>query len=212
MPCKICTFDTIPWHNSALNTLYHFCPHCECISLDTSLYLPPHLEKKIYDHHHNSLENEGYVRMFEAFLDFFWEEMSCRKTALDFGSGPTPVLSVLLQRRGLDVEGYDKFYQPNDTFKEHSYDLITSTEVFEHLQDPLNTLSFLTERLNEGGIIALMTLFHPQESSAFFMWWYRRDKTHITFFTPKTIQIMAKMCGLEMIKTDEKRIAILKKR
>ena len=71
MPCKICTFDTILWHNSALNTLYHFCPHCECISLDTSLYLSPHLEKKIYDHHHNSLENEGYVRMFEAFLDFF---------------------------------------------------------------------------------------------------------------------------------------------
>lgn len=213
MSCKICHHDTKSYQNTLSPSLYHYCPRCECIALDGAFTVSASQEKHQYDQHNNSLENEGYVQMFEDFLDYFWEELEHKTPkALDFGSGPTPVLSVLMQRRGANVTCYDKFYHPDKDFKTHRFTLITSTEVFEHLDNPLQTLMVLTEHLASGGHIALMTLFHDNNMDHFWTWWYRRDPTHITFFTPKTIEVLADFCGLDLIKTDGKRIAVLKKR
>jgi len=212
MNCKICKSNTLRLEDAALKKIYYYCPHCEYISLDPTSILSLTEEKKAYDHHQNSLENEGYVQMFENFLDFFWTEITCKKEFLDFGSGPTPVLSELLKRRGATVTCYDKFYQPNTPFKQHSYDAITSTEVFEHLKDPLSVLSLFHGILKPQGIVALMTLFHANNQTHFKEWWYKRDPTHITFYTPKTIAIMADICGFEVVKCDERRIIILRKK
>jgi len=212
MTCKICNFDTIPWEDSQTKKTYHYCQNCECVSLDSVYYLSLIDEKKAYGNHHNSLENEGYVQMFENFLDFFWEEITCNKKCLDFGSGPTPVLSELLMRRGAQVTCYDKFYHPDTSFEQHRYDFITSTEVFEHLSDPLSILSLFHRILTPNGIVALMTLFHQNSASHFEGWWYKRDHTHITFYTPKTIAMMAEKCGFDIIKCDDKRIVVLRKR
>jgi len=211
MTCKICNFDTICWEDIPLKKFY-YCPHCECIHLDSMHMLSLTDEKKAYDHHQNSLENEGYVQMFENFLDFFWKDIPCKEECLDFGSGPTPVLSELLKRRGTHVTCYDKFYQPDTHFKQHHYDFITSTEVFEHLSDPLSALLLFHYILKPKGIVALMTLFHSNNQADFKDWWYRRDHTHITFYTPKTIAIMADKCGFEIVKCDEKRVVVLCKR
>jgi 2-polyprenyl-3-methyl-5-hydroxy-6-metoxy-1,4-benzoquinol methylase len=158
------------------------------------------------------MENQGYVQMFENFLDFFWDELTCKENALDFGSGPTPVLSEVLKKRHINVDCYDKFYQPAEIFQHKTYDLITSTEVFEHLEAPLETLTDLSTHVKSGGIVALMTLFHANDHRQFLEWWYKRDKTHITFFTPKTIRVMAEKSGFDVIKEDGRRIAVLKKR
>ena len=213
MLCKICFHHTKSCENAQFPHLYYYCPNCEGIFLDKAFWVDEQHEKKQYDQHNNSLENEGYVQMFEKFLDFFWKDLTCKTpNVLEFGSGPTPVLSHLLQKRGAIVTCYDKFYHPNEAFKTDTYDLITSTEVFEHLDNPLQTLTLLTEHLQSGGHIALMTLFHDNTMEGFWKWWYRRDPTHITFFTPKTIEILANQCGLDLVKTDSKRVALLKKR
>lgn len=212
MKCKICDCDTKSFDDPQLKKQYHSCQNCECIALDPTYYLSLEKENALYNNHNNSLENEGYVKMFEDFLDYFWDELSSREKALDFGSGPTPVLSQLLQRRGVNVDCYDKFYQPLKCFETQSYDFITSTEVFEHLDDPQATLTLLSNHLKPKGIIALMTLFHQNDQDHFLTWWYRRDPTHIIFYTPKTFEILAKKCGLALIKTDGKRIAVLQKR
>ncbi len=128
--------------------------------------------------------------MFDDFLDYSIENLHV-KSVLDFGSGPTPVLAELLKKRGLRVEYFDKFYQPNEIYKNKKYDLIASTEVFEHLENPKKILKFLTSHLEPDGIIAIMTLFHSNKIDDFLKWWYRRDPTHITFFTPKSIEVMA---------------------
>ncbi|MCD8545556.1 MAG: class I SAM-dependent methyltransferase [Sulfurospirillum cavolei] len=143
---------------------------------------------------------------------FFWDTLHVKESLLDFGSGPTPVLSELLHRRNVRVDCYDKWYQPKKIYTDRIYDGITSTEVFEHLDDPIAILNELNIHLHQGGIVALMTLFHPKMQADFFQWWYRRDPTHITFYTPKTIGIMAEQCGFEMIKDDGRRIAVLRKR
>lgn len=213
MLCKICLSATNMWEKSHFTQRYFYCSHCELIAQEETCNVSLEREKQQYDQHHNSLENEGYVTMFETFLDFFWNEFTCKDiSCLDFGSGPTPVLSTLLQRRGASVDCYDKFYQPQRVFENKMYDLITSTEVFEHLDNPVKTLNVLAQHLKPQGYIALMTLFHDNSMEHFWKWWYRRDPTHITFYTPKTIAILADTCGLTVVKTDKKRIIVLQKR
>ena len=211
MTCKICDCDTKSLNDPELQKQFHRCPNCQCIMLDPHYYLSAEKENSLYNNHQNSLENAGYVKMFEDFLDYFWNDLTCKEKALDFGSGPTPVLAELLRRRGVSVDCYDKFYQPIECFKNQTYDFMTSTEVFEHLEDPVATLSLLSQHLKPKGIIALMTLFHTNDEAFFLKWWYRRDPTHITFYTPHTLEVLAQKCGLELLKTDGKRIVILKK-
>lgn len=212
MLCKLCTSATNLWQHSSFEQHYAYCPQCELIAQEESYNVSLEREKQQYDQHHNTLENEGYVAMFETFLDFFWHDFTCKDiSCLDFGSGPTPVLSTLMHKRGANVDYYDKFYQPKRVFEGKSYDLITSTEVFEHLNHPLETLMLLAHHLKPQGYIALMTLFHDNSMENFWKWWYRRDPTHITFYTPKTLDFLAQACGLKLIRSDGKRIALLQK-
>lgn len=213
MKCTICNTTTQSFDDLELKKTFYQCPNCELIFLDKKFHVNLQDEKTLYDFHNNSFEDLGYVKMFENFLDFFWKDIKNKtKTALEFGSGPGPVLYELLKRKDLEVDCYDKFYQPNKVYENKKYDLITSTEVFEHLEDPKGVLTLLTSHLNEGGVIALMTLFHTNKQSEFLKWWYRRDPTHITFFTPKSIEELAIECGLNVIKHDSKRVIVLQKK
>lgn len=211
MKCKICNEKVSPFFDAQLNKTYYHCDNCEVVFLDKIYYITQDAEKTQYNNHNNSLENEGYVQMFESFLDFFWEDLENQPTlALDFGCGPGPVLQVLLKRRGLTCNIYDKFYQPKKIYENQYYDLITSTEVFEHLQDPIEVLSLFKKHLRPKGYVALMSLFHSNKQEDFLKWWYRRDPTHIIFFRAKTFEILARKCGFEVIKTDNKRIVLLR--
>jgi hypothetical protein len=210
MKCKICNQNTQKFKNISLKKEYYHCINCECIFLDELFFVSPTKEKSQYDQHNNSLEDKGYVKMFEDFLDFFWEDIKdTTHLALDFGSGPGPVLETLIQKRDVSCDIYDKFYQPLKIYENKKYDLITSTEVFEHLKNPKETLEFFKNHLNKNGHIALMTLFHSNDKEEFLNWWYPRDPTHITFFTPKTFEVLASSCGLKVVKTDKKRVILL---
>lgn len=211
MKCKICNHETVQFFDKQLNKTYSHCPFCEAIFLDETFFVTQEKEKSQYDNHNNSLDNKGYVQMFEDFLDFFWNQFEkTPQNALDFGCGPGPVLQTLLEKRGLTCNIYDKFYQPEKIYENNVYDLITCTEVFEHLSNPKETLLFFKKHLNLNGYVALMTLFHTNNEEDFLKWWYRRDPTHITFFTPKTFEVLANMCGFEVVKTDYKRVIVLK--
>jgi len=212
MKCLTCNTITESFEDTELAKHYHHCLTCQLIFLDKKYFVTNQNEKKQYDHHNNSLEDIGYVNMFENFLDFFWEDIKKdTTTALDFGSGPEPVLAELIKRRDLHVEHYDKFYQTDKIYENKKFDLITSTEVFEHLENPKSILKLFAKHLNDNGTIALMTLFHTNKREDFLKWWYRRDPTHITFFTPTSIEVLAKECGLKVVKHDSKRVIVLKK-
>ena len=210
--CKICNNTVSPIEDKKKSLCYYRCSSCGFISLDDAQRVNEIREKKQYDQHNNSLENEGYVAMFEEFIDLsIAPYIKNIQTALDFGSGPTPVFSELLKRRGLEVDIYDLFYAPKKVYETKSYDLITSTEVFEHLSKPLEILELLTKHLNTQGYIVLMTKFPPKDDDAFLKWWYRRDPTHISFFTPKSFEIMAEKVGLKLLKTMNSNIAVFQK-
>lgn len=211
--CKICNSFVKKIEDKERLVDYYRCSFCGFVFLDDNHRVDREREKSQYDQHNNSLENEGYVRMFEEFIGLsFAPYLENIKTVLDFGSGPTPVFSELLKRRGLEVDIYDIFYAPQKVYETKSYDLITSTEVFEHLSEPLKIFKLLSQHLNSNGYIAIMTKFPPKEDSEFLKWWYRRDPTHISFFTPKSFEIMAKKVGLELLKTINGNIALFQKK
>ncbi len=208
MKCKICNNATKTICNN--NIFYESCSTCQAIILQKSFIVSDKREKAQYENHNNSFESKGYVEMFEKFLNYFWQNLAKNATdALDFGSGPGPVLAQIMENRALHVDIYDKFYQPKKIYLDRKYDLITSTEVFEHLQNPLDTLHLFKKHLKKGGLIAIMTLFHDNNEENFWNWWYRRDPTHILFYTPKTFEVMADMCGLKILKCDDRRVVVL---
>jgi len=129
-------------------------------------------------------------------------------TILDYGSGPSPVLATILKKQGYNTDIYDPYYAPQEPSKQ--YDLITSTEVFEHLRNPLETLTHIKELLKSNGYLAIMTKFLPA-SKDFRAWRYKDDTTHISFYSPKTFSQIAKLLGLSVIKHNNEDTIILAK-
>ncbi len=208
--CKICGSKTSVLPDRQLNRIYHLCGRCDYISLDDRCRVPPAVEKRRYLEHNNTMANQGYVRMFQEFIAAAILPYRDRiTTALDFGCGPEAVLAALLRREGWVVDIYDPFFAPEQVYRGKRYHLITATEVFEHLHEPLKTAALLKEHLAPQGILAIMTLFHPQDPGQFLNWWYRHDCTHTGFFTPRTFSVLAQRLKLRLLWANQKNICVL---
>lgn len=209
MKCKICNNNKVE-EIIIDKKKYYKCQYCEFIFIDSSHLLKAEDEVAQYNLHNNSIENTGYTNMFEDFISKAITPFIKEGKALDFGSGPGPVLSELLSRKGFQVSIYDPFYAPN--LPEEKFDLISSTEVFEHFIDPLKNIELILSLLKEDAYLAIMTNFHPNNNEIFKNWWYRRDPTHISFFTKKTFEYLAKKYNLKYIFSNDKNISTFKKR
>ncbi len=211
--CKICGSETRELYDTQMKDCYHVCPVCQYIFLDNGGYVSGEDEKERYLEHNNSYENQGYRTFLEDFLEqavFPYGENFVR--ALDFGSGPEPVLSrIMREKYGIKTDIYDLHFSPERVHIDKKYDLIVATEVLEHLKDPVEILKELSACLYKGGLLSVMTLFHYNNDEAFLGWHYRRDKTHIGFFTAKTLEVLGRKANLSLIHTDGKRCASFKK-
>ena len=170
---------------------------------DAAAFLAPDEEKVQYDLHENTSENLGYVAMFERFIDSVIAPFIPPTRVLDFGCGPGPVLIERLRRRGYDAVGYDPFYNPNQTRLNTRYPLVVATEVFEHFNTPLKSITLLDALLDVNGYLAIMTRLRPSEDKAFLDWWYRRDSTHVAFYTIEAFKQLAKQFHWRLVYSDE---------
>ncbi|MDY0124403.1 class I SAM-dependent methyltransferase [Sulfurimonas sp.] len=211
--CKICSSDTTSITDAKTKKIYHKCPECRYISLHEAFYVDEEREKKHYDKHHNTLESLGYVKMFEDLVEeFVLPYKSEIRSALDFGCGEGEVLPIVLQRNGVACDRYDLFYFPHKVYEGKKYDLIASTEVFEHLSSPLEVFKKLLSHLEKDGYLLIMSAFHPDNDEEFLKWWYIRDVTHIGFFNIKTFEYMAQTFGVTIIKHNFKNIILFQNR
>jgi len=107
---------------------------------------------------------------------------------------------------------YDLFYAPEKIYEGRTYDLITCTEVIEHLEDPLVHFQTMKEALNENGILAIMTQFHRNDVEHFRTWHYMRDRSHIAFYRRKTLEKITEIIGLEMIYCNDRNYATFRRK
>lgn len=194
--------------------VYHRCPYCELITLDASSHPSSEEAFKEYSMHENSSSDPRYLAYFRAFVeDAVLPFAGEGRRALDFGSGPSPVLAFLLDGEyGYQTDCYDLFFSPEKVYLDRSYDLITSTEVAEHIADPLAFFQLLSSLLAPGGVLSVMTLLHPRNEEEFLEWYYIRERSHITFYSLKTLEHLASMTGLSLLYSDKIRYACFGKR
>ena len=211
MNCHICNRLTKSFNHKKTNITYYHCTSCEYIFKSPTCYQDLETQKERYNLHENNEEDEGYRAYFQRFLDFVLPHLENVQTALDFGCGRTSLLAQLLEDEGIACDYYDPIYHPDTLDEKKKYDLIVSTEVFEHLHQPREVFERLLEKLNSGGYLAIQTEFHSNEQASFEKWWYPKDPTHIVFFRAKTFRVLSEMYGCQFVVDNAKNMVLIKK-
>ncbi|MBO8167902.1 MAG: class I SAM-dependent methyltransferase [Thermoanaerobacteraceae bacterium] len=209
MECILCRYPAKVIKGTQ-KTYYH-CSNCDLIFLDERFLVDSETEKSRYLEHDNTLENAGYVNMFNKFIaNAVIPYTSGHRHVLDFGSGPGPVLKVLLERQGFTVEIYDPYFAPRKFSGADKFDIITCTEVIEHIYTPRETWEFFCVHLKPGGLLAMMTLFHRYPEQ-FQNWWYKEDITHVAFYSKRTFSWITEHYPLKLFYIDSKNTLTLQR-
>lgn len=196
LKCILCNSESVSTLGLNKTRQFLHCQLCDLIFVPESFHLLPSEEADRYRLHNNTLLNEGYVRMFLEKISLIHQYCPDVDSALDYGCGPQPVLAELMRREGFDCDAYDPYFFP--AFPERSYDLVISTEVFEHFRDIKAELFNIHSILNPGGFLAVMTSFHDTIKD-FRDWWYISDPTHICFFGKRTFDWISAEFGFKII-------------
>jgi len=207
--CPLCNTNQKLAFLSDAEREYYRCSCCDLIFVPREYHLSEYKEKARYDYHNNDPDDLRYRNFFNQLLMPLLAILPSNSYGLDFGSGPGPTLSLMLEKCGHKVDLYDKFYAQNDAVFQNRYDFITATEVVEHLPNPLKDLEVLVKILQKGGILAIMTeIVSPQLD--FTNWYYKNDPSHVCFYSEKTFLYLANLLGLEIVTLSE-RVIILRK-
>jgi len=213
MECPLCYYpSTKNFFRSEIRD-YLLCPQCGLIFVPPRFFLPKDEEVARYLEHQNSLESEGYVNMFQEKIDAVAKICPRAKTALDYGCGYEPVLTALLSRAGYRAEGYDANFFPQRGLNS-IYDLVISTETFEHFKEPGKEIKTIRSLLAPAGFMAVMTRQYPEKDGgpdavSFRNWYYQRDPTHICFYSAKTFAWIARSNGFKILYDNGKDFIIL---
>ena len=211
MKCQLCNKKTQSFIDRKTNIKYYQCADCEYIYKSPEYHQDLSTQKERYNLHENDENDAGYQAYFKRFLAFILPLVAQPETALDFGCGRSSLLALLLEKEGISCDYFDPIYHPNTLDENKKYELIVSTEVFEHLHQPREVFESLLGRLEKGGFLALQTQFHPNDSEAFKKWYYHQDPTHIVFFTAQTFKVLCKEYGVGFIKDNGKNMLLIQK-
>lgn len=212
--CPLC-FSLSNFFQEGENREYYLCPCCSMIFVPVCYFLSLEQETKRYREHENSIENKGYVAMFESAIDQIKNSCNNVHSILDYGCGYEPVLKTLLERHGYKTDIYDEKFFP-DLNLQKNYDLIISTETFEHFKYPGKELDRLTSLISPSGYLAIMTQFYSFKNKTtskelFKGWYYKRDPTHIVFYSDQTFEWIADHYELKIVFNNNKNFVILQK-
>lgn len=211
MNCHICHKHTSSFLDEKTDIIYYHCKACEYIFKSSECYQSFDTQKERYDLHTNDENDLGYKAYFQRFLDFTLPLVGQPETALDFGCGESSILSKMLEDEGVNCDYYDPIYHPNTLNDSKKYDLIVSTEVFEHLHQPKVVFESLLERLNKGGYLAIQTEFHSNNVEKFKQWWYPGDPTHIVFFRAQTFRVLCEQNACKYVTDNNKNMLVIQK-
>ena len=215
MKCPLCAYHNTSLLLEADLREYWSCPKCFIIFVPPKFFIPQKEEVRRYLEHDNHLGNEGYVKMFQQKINVIKKECPEIRTILDYGCGYEPVLKAMLEHEGYQVDVYDLNFFPNEKPK-NKYDLVISTETFEHIKNPNKALTHIIPKISNRGYLAVMTRFYPLNNltlclDSFSKWYYKRDPTHVGFYSQKTFSWIAGKFELKVCHDNKFDFIIFKK-
>ena len=206
MNCLLCHKDSNPFE---LDT--YLCSECGLVFKNPETFNSDEKDFERYSTHNNNSSDQGYLDFLGKFVNPLKLFVPESFNALDFGCGPGPTLSLLLEKIGGVTFNYDPLFYPDaQLLIPEYYDVVVSTEVVEHFKTPRHDWQTLIDLVKNNGIIAIMTLFYSPEID-YKKWWYKNDHTHIVFYQQKTLEFLAREFNLEILYNDKKSIIIFKK-
>lgn len=189
---------------------YFNCPDCGLLFLLPSYFLELSFEKAQYDLHENDILDPRYQDFMEPLVSELLRN-NPGASGLDFGCGPTSVLTHLLQNQKIQVSLFDKFYFPDKDVLDRKYDFIFASEVVEHFQEPQKEWELLGGLLKDDGILVVGTSLWDDVPDLS-RWSYVMDPTHVSFYSRKSFLWISKNFGFLEPMYFSKRGVFLRKR
>jgi hypothetical protein len=177
---------------------YHYCEKCGLLFVPESGYVSFEAEKERYDLHRNNPDHEGYVQFLNELVSVITRHCSSTCRILDYGSGKEAVLTRLLKERGYDCTAYDPLYNIGNDQKAATYGAVILCEVVEHLRDLKKEIENIKNTAGKSGKIIIRTQSYPS-LEGFAGWWYKNDRTHVNFFSARTIVKLGALLGREKV-------------
>ena len=190
MICPICSGTNVFSFQLIGPIEYFRCKTCLGLFIDPESRLSPQEEKERYSLHNNDVEDPEYRKFLSKLYDPLIKKLKKESRGLDYGCGPGPALASMLREGGFSVDIYDPYFFPDESYRDKEYDFITCTEAAEHFYEPQKEFNKLDQVLADKGILGVMTNFY-EDTINFEDWYYRKDPTHVVFYTVKTLQCIA---------------------
>ena len=171
---------------------YYQCGQCDYLFLEPQSRLTAVAEKARYGLHKNDVHDPGYQAFVTPLKNEVKNFFGTDSIGLDYGSGTDSAISFLLTNENYLVKKYDPFFNPDaSVLNASTYDFILVCEVAEHMYAPAEEFQKISSFLKPKGVIFVMTsLLTPAVD--FNTWYYRRDETHVGFFSAKTFALKYK--------------------
>ena len=196
--CPLCISENTQFFFAFNQRHYYRCARCHLTYLDPKQRLSSEEEKKRYDLHQNHPYDSNYRKFLDQLAMPLIQFLKPSDVGLDFGCGPSPTLSVMLNERGYSCTHYDPIYYPQKNLLNKKYDFISCSEVFEHMYHPNQELKLLLSLLKPKGFLSIMTSFLTDDQM-FPQWHYMRENTHVCFYKIQTFRWIEKKYPLNLI-------------
>lgn len=187
-PCILC-HDSAPYFDQYKNRIYYQCQNCYALFMDPENFPSREQEHQRYSQHENNVNDPGYQKFVEPLVSAVQKYFKPQHQGLDFGAGPGPVSSHLLNNNGYQINLYDPFFHPHHSVLENKYDFIICCEVIEHFHHPSQEFAKLKKLLKPGGKLFCMTEPYTAQID-FRAWHYKNDITHVIFYHSKTLEYL----------------------
>ena len=189
--CPLCLSEP-PRHFATIDDKrYWRCDVCHLTSLSSEHHLDKNAELARYQLHENDPADPRYRKFLSGLSDYIVPKLPSGAEGLDYGSGPGPTLSVMLEEQGFQMNIYDSCFASNAAVLERTYDFITCTETVEHFYQPEMEFHRFNALLRHGGWLGVMTEMLELDED-FPGWWYHREPTHVCFYKRETMSWIAK--------------------
>jgi hypothetical protein len=198
MNCPLCTGANCKlWVQSADEKRYWKCGNCHLVWLEKSQRPTAEAEVARYREHHNSTYSPEYLEYLGRTAFPVADCLSSGASGLDYGSGPVAGMQFLLNPLGYKVATFDPFFFPDFDLLKNSYDFILCSEAAEHFFQPEVEFDRFDAMLVPGGWLGISSRLVVSREE-FPDWYYRRDPTHVSFYSEATVQWIARCFGWEL--------------